>query len=118
MNLEELEKIKNIVGAITLRILEAEKIVADIIAGTVSEPSEQSNVYCINPKAINDYTALYNKKMPVGQIVKKFDDLSQACLHVIKENITRKKNDAAMRHMGEHYRVLCSIKKTLEQIKL
>jgi hypothetical protein len=118
MSFEEVEKIKKILSAISLRIEEAEKIVGNIIADSGDLPSEKSNVYRIDPKAIIDYTALCNKKMPIVQIVKKFDELSKACLHVIADNAIRKNNDASMRHMGEHYRVLCSIKKTLEQIKL
>lgn len=116
MSLEEVEKLKKTIKSIKVRVAEAEQIVGNILTGAVEYPEKASNVYRIDTKALREYSTLCNKKIPIGQIVLKFDDISRASLYVIIENAGRKNSKACMAHVALHYNVLLGIKKTLEQI--
>lgn len=118
MSLADVEILKKKVAAIRVRIGEAEQLVGNIITGKVDYPNKSDNLYRIDTKTIAQYKQLCNKKMPISQIVDKFDALSRASLYIIIENAGRKNNEACLRHVGEHYNVLSGIKKTLEQINL
>jgi hypothetical protein len=118
MSFEEVEKLKKLIKVINIRISEAEQLVTNIVTGAVEYPEAKTNVYRIDTRALEEYRAMCNTKLPISKIVKRFDEISRACLLVIIENAGRKNNIKCMNHLGDHYNILLSIKKTLEHIKL